>query len=50
MKAILAIFAAILALVAIHTWIDPAMAAAIVWGSALGTIVAGCIKIEKEEP
>lgn len=49
MKAILAIFAAILALVAIATWIHPVVSAAIIAGGSIGTVIAGCIKIEKEE-
>lgn len=49
MKAILAIFAIILALVAIGTWIHPVVSAAIIAGGSIGTVIAGCIKIEKEE-
>jgi hypothetical protein len=49
MKTILAIFAIILALVAISTWLHPVVSAAIITGSALGAIIAGCIRIEKEE-
>lgn len=49
MKAMLAIFAAILALVAIATWIHPIVSATIIAGSSVGTIIAGCINIEKEE-
>lgn len=46
---ILAIFAIILALVAIGTWIHPVVSAAIIAGGSIGTVIAGCIKIEKEE-
>lgn len=46
---ILAVLAIILALVAISTWIDPYVSAAIICGSAVGAIIAGCIRIEKEE-
>ena len=49
MKTILAIFAIILALVVVSTWLHPVVSAAIIIGSALGAIMAGCIKIEKEE-
>lgn len=46
---ILAVLAIILALVAISTWIDPYVSAAIICGSAIGAIVAACIKLEKKE-
>lgn len=49
MKTILAIFAIILALVVVSTWLHPVMSATIIAGSAIGAIIAGCIRIEKEE-
>lgn len=49
MKAILAIFAIILALVAIGTWIHPVVSAAIIAGGSIGTVIAGCIKQDTGE-
>ena len=49
MKTILIIFAAILALVVVSTWLHPVVSAAIITGSAVGAIMAGCARIEKEE-
>ena len=52
MKAItfyLICFAVILALVAIATWIDPHVSFAIIWVSAIATVMAGVRQLEKEE-
>ena len=46
---ILTVYAAILAFVTISTWMHPVLSAAIIIGSAVGAIMAGCARIEKEE-
>ena len=49
MKTILTLFAVVLALVAVATWVHPVVSATIITGSAVGAIVAGCAKIERKE-
>ena len=49
MKTILALFAIVLALVAIATWLHPVVSGVIIAGSAIGALVAGVMEIERKE-
>lgn len=49
MKTILIIFAAILALVVISTWMHPVLSMTIVVGATMWTILASCYGMEQEE-